>query len=233
MADQVDRRQFIQRAGVASAAVAGTAWVAPVVLDTNTAWAVGSCPAPTMGLGTTTGANGWVLTAAGMVSNTAGAGNSGNGGWLGVTQYPTTGTTNRMTVERDPITSALAGAIVTYDLAVALTSGNHYVFSYSTYVRNVNQYTQHLAVQVGTGGTGASFVLSSTLATYATQTTAGQTLLGPDQAVQTFTSTFVAPSTGTFIFRYRFTFGTENENSANGVADDIGVTGPTVTCSLT
>ena len=36
-----------------------------------------------------------------------------------------------------------------------------------------------------------------------------------------------------FIFRYRFTFGTENENSTNGVADDIGVTGPTVTCSLT
>ena len=42
---QVDRRQFIQKAGVAGAA-AGTLWVAPSVLGSSSAFAAGSCINP-------------------------------------------------------------------------------------------------------------------------------------------------------------------------------------------
>ena len=55
---------------------------------------------------------------------------------------------------------------------------------------------------------------------------------GSSQAPATYTVVYHATATGTVQFVYQFTLNT-NRNTANVPSDDIGVSSPTIECSLT
>ncbi len=241
--EQVDRRKFIQKAGVAGAAAAGTAWVAPVVLGTSSAWAWGSCAATISTFPSTnanTNSSGWTRT---VTAGTFTTGNpfSGNNGLLGISPAYLGLAAPVFLSEDDP--TALTGGIatLTYATSIGVTSGFFYRFTFKAVATAINAGAQILDVIVG----------GVTLGTYTTDSTstlggAGRTLIpngrpgaavpagsnGSNQAPATYTVVYHATSSGTVQFVYQFTLNT-NRNTANVPSDDIGVSSPTIECSLT
>lgn len=235
---QVDRRAFLQKAGIAGAATAGI-WAAPSVLGSHFVAAAGSGPCGTLpslafvpgikvkqktdntgnggngaGVSSTASANNnWIFTASHMTGSDL----------LGV--FSNYGDSqDRFVVERNPAVP-LVGPWVTYAHTLgSLFGGNTYSFAFSTYNRDVNQYTELMAVQVVKG------TVVTTLATYTTGGAgSGQTALTPDGAVQNWTVSFTPPAGGG-IYTFQYVFSFTDPSSGNGVGDDIGVTAPVISC---
>ena len=82
------------------------------------------------------------------------------------------------------------------------------------------------------GIVGLNFVVaagSSACGTGAVVSPPQKIALTPDQAVQNWTVKFTPPAGGgTYTFQYVYSFA--NGTGSNGVADDIGVTAPAITC---
>lgn len=239
----------MQKAGMATAAT-GAVWAAPSVLGSSLAFAGASCIPPsatfmsfvsgaaTPGSGTNNNGNGsgvnkttpssnndWTFTAAGMT------GSDKLGVFSGYGPAP-----DRFVVERNP-GSTLGSAKVTYTHSLGtLTAGRTYTFSFNTYIRTVNQYDEVMAVKILKSPSTPVMT-----ATYTTQTSGtfptGYIPLGSDGTNTTWTMVYTVPTggTGTYSFQYVFTFTNLTPVvpplTANGVADDIGVTAPTVTCT--
>lgn len=248
----IDRRRFIRQAGVASAA-AGAVWAAPTVLGTSTAFAdtsPGTCP-PSESLAFVPGApnpggsewptgdgngvsanpggnNGWVFTQAGLAGTDA----------LGVFTSYHPGPVPQFVVERNPSTSNIGGAQVTYTHTLGpFWDQTTYTFASQIYSVRTNQYTQLLRVQILDAGGNPVQVLGQ----YRTDTTnvAGTWTPLTHASWGNYTWTFHPAVSATYQFQFQFIFSTGgayvNGNNTqggtgNGVGDDIAVSAPTVAC---
>lgn len=249
--NSIDRRSFLQKAGLASAG-AGAVWVAPSVLGSTSAFAASSpatCPTnaslafvagkattsppgwPTGdGNGINTNAvanNGWAFTAASM------SGDHALGVFAGYHAPPPN--VPQFVVERNPSTTNISSAKVTYTHTLGpLSTTTAYTFSSQIFSVLTNQYTQLLDVQIlNSAGT-----VVATLGRYRTDSStpannSAYTLL--PSAWTTYSWNFTPATAGTYQFRFSFAFTTAgsgaNTGNNNGAGDDIAVTAPTVVCA--
>lgn len=249
---EIDRRRFLQTGAVASGAL-GAAWVAPSVLGSSSAFAATSpstCPSDTSlafvagkangpggyptgngnGISATAASNnGWTFAQASMTGNDA----------LGVfANYhaPPPGVP-QFVVERNPSTSNISGATVTYTHTLGpLATTTTYTFTSQIYSVLTNQYTQLLDVQI-LNAAGTTVV--ATLGRYRTDSSstannAAYSLLAAN-TWSTKTWTLNPNTAATYQIRFQFTFTaagqSANTGTNNGVGDDIAITAPTVACA--
>ena len=230
MAEQLDRRRFLRRAGVASGA-AGALWVTPSVVGLDTTWAAsGPCGAlPDLSfvaggtLANPTGVdpnpannNGWTYAATGMKA-------AGAPGALGV-MASWGALSDTFVVERDPL-APTTSAQVTYSHSLGtLVAGRTYTFHFSIWDRRVNQYTQELQVEVI-----SPTATVTTIASYATGNPPAVTQL-VDATTSNVAPTFTPPTGGVYTLEFVFTF-PFSAAPLNATGDDIGITAPVVTCA--
>ncbi len=216
--------------------VAGALWAVPTVMAAAAApaAAASTCPpgCPTAGFGGALNANGWSVSTVGTFAQGANQRVgyyasytpwSGTDACTGATGGTAAGTlTNAIVGEADPVA---AGASITYARTICLVAGVTYTFQFSWNYYGINSRAAFLNTQL--------LSPSSAIVASATQVTATG---GTANAQGTRRFSYTATVTGTYTYKYVWTFGTSPTfatSGCNSYANDIAVQAPTITCSPT